>query len=220
MSLCPVSDTGFVQSRSYSLLDVSFKDEKLTKKQHVDVRIDAEEKIRLEKEAEQKGMSLTALVYDKIFQSMRPLQSPALASVPKPESTGPDLSSLTAQVEPKEFSCLWNYKVYNESSFQIATCEPKSQDNTLTIREIIPFCRICPVALKNRTMLRAVSQKAGDLAAENVENVRTIGRSSPSISPSKIWKCENMNCDFQTQNIEEARAHQNGGYNHWFWFDR
>ncbi len=66
--------------------------------------------------------------------------------------------------EPEVYQCFWHYKENagfegGRAIWRVAICEPKSADNTIETKEILKFCKVCPVFIKNKALTEATARK-------------------------------------------------------------
>lgn len=65
-----------------------------------------------------------------------------------------------------EVYCFWKYLVvrqYRDGHLEteVGVCPPASLDDSLELKDILKFCRICPIAKKNLRMLSKEKEHVG-----------------------------------------------------------
>jgi hypothetical protein len=130
------------------------------------LRLTETQKNNLEEKARLSGKTQADFLISLIPSNEKRLDQPQL-------STNLPLPQIPKQVmeedkEPEVYTCLWRYREYIGDHFELAICEPKSQDNRLTVKDIFHACRLCPIWIKNSRMLKAFSQRAGNIASQRL----------------------------------------------------
>jgi DNA-directed RNA polymerase subunit RPC12/RpoP len=181
--------------------------------------VNAELKKILEEKARLSGKTLKDYLVEK------GLDQPRIEAPKSDEARKDNIEENHQQQEegPVEIECFWGFKEavsYDRGEWNtaVAICRPKSLDNDLSLMDVLKYaCPRCLVFFKNRAlakkMIEGKAARIIDLAQNADEEPGYLMREARKALSQK-YKC--AECDFQTDNQNEAAKHQEKGYRHWF----